>query len=194
MKAYDRELEAVAGRGDVLELRPTGRLHRVSDFEPIPHIGPIDITDGGGIGAGNESTNNEIEALDMRTNSLGQFYIHAISPVEVEVAQTGQQQFRYENAQQRGFLAPGTMTHITTVYVYEDDTIYLNVRNDNTYDLQRARVAFTGFKFLLEEGTVDPNEVPQDDRIPVPVQQLESPTQNNDGGGGLATSQPIGGR
>lgn len=190
MKAFQQELEPVALPGQVLRLLPNDNLRRVESVEPLPHLGPFDF---GNVAAGDSLTDQEVTQIEMRDAALAQVRAHAISPVELEVAQTGQQMFRYETAQQRGFLSPTTPSHLTTVFVFEDDTAFLTIRNPNTYELQRTRLAFTGFKFLLEPGALD--EAPVDAQpIAVPTQQLEKSTQRRAGAGTQARQSAVEGR
>lgn len=189
MKAFQQELEPVALPGQTLRLLPQEALRRVESVEPLPQLGPFDF---GAVTAGNSLTDREVAQIEMRDAALAQVRVHPISPVEVEVAQTGQQMFRYETAQERGYLGASTPAHLTTLFVLEDDTAFVTIRNDNSYDLQRTRLAFTGFKLLLEPGELDEARV-DEQPIAVPVQQLEKSTQRRSGSTTQSAADPRGG-
>lgn len=174
MRAFRGELEPVADSDEGLKFEPSGEIRRVTAVEPIPELGPFDIA--GSINATSTSTDNEITEIEMRTNQVGQFWIHPLSPVEIEVKQDGQQDFRYETAQQRAVLSPAVENNMTVVFVVHDDVPFFDITNPNTYGLQRSRIVFTGFKFLVSDEPVTAADV-EGDPVSIPTERLERQTQ-----------------
>lgn len=178
MKAFNNEQVPVAKRGNVVRLEPEGTLRRVEAVEQLPVIGPVDLgsVSSGGTATRDGSNEIEITELEMRQNQLSQVWVHPIAPVEIEVAQDGQQDWRFETAQERGTIEAGLPAQFRELYVLNDDVPYFLVTNPNSYDLQTCRIAFSGWKFELQAGELD--EAPVDEQpISVPIERLERSTQ-----------------
>lgn len=178
MRAFQDALEPVADPGEGVEFRPEGQIRRVTDVEQFPELGPVDF---GAVVAGDTLEDQEVTQLELRANQLGQFRVHPISPVDIEVAQDGQQDFRYETANQRAVISPATRSNLTTIFVFHDDVPFFNIFNPNSYDLQKTQVAFFGFKMLLSDEPVEAGQVEGEPK-PVPVERLEVSTQTRDQG------------
>lgn len=197
MPAFQRILQPVALPGQVFRLEPEDTLRRVISLEPMAEIGPIDF---GAITSGANATdadgNNEVEVteLEHNQNQIGQYRIDPISPVEIELRQTGRQEQRMTNANTISQMTPVTPPNLREVWVLTDEVPYLVVNNPNTYDMSHSLVQFQGFKYLLEEGEIPESDV-RGQPISIPVDRLERavqtgqsvqrPLQRSTPGGGL---------
>lgn len=178
MKAFQQERVPVALAGQVLRLEPRDELRAVRSLEQLPLIGPVDF---GAITAGQNATDSsgdveiEVTELENRQQQLTQIWVHVMSPVEVEVRQDGQQDTRFQTANETAVITQDMSPQFSELFVLEDDVPYFVVSNPNTYDLQKSLVAFSGFKYLLEPD-VDPSQV-EGQPISIPIEKLERSTQ-----------------
>lgn len=199
MKAFNNEQIPVAMVGQVLQLQPRERFREVQALEQLPLIGPEDY---GPIAADGDATDDgaseiEIEALEMRQNHLAQVWVHPLSPVEIEVRQDGQQDTRFQTANRTAVITPDMDPQFTEIFVLGDNVPYFRISNPNSYELQTSRIAYSGFKYLLNDSNLSESEVSDRQPISIPIEKLERSTQrpggraaqSRDAGAGMSASR-----
>ena len=152
MAPFDNTIEPVALPGHAIRIVPDGDVYGVTAVEQLARIGPVDY---GPISAGDTASEGGSEIIDledeleMDTNTFGQFWINPLSDVEIEIRQTQQQEQRFVNANQVGEISMLTPRNQRVVYVHEDEAPHAILSNNNTFDMDRSLVYYTGFKMSL---------------------------------------------
>lgn len=186
---YPRRLEPVALPGDLVEIKSEREVRRVE--EVIAQPGVVGFQDGIDVAAGGESTDNELDILELPDNFMGQFRIvHPGEDIPTDVrflwdmgAQNAQ---TFATNNQRGFMDHQTATeesedaggnavtgdllnlHLLEVYSFEQQDLYLTFDHTNSGGAQQTvqDVRFAGFMYQLSQpvGLTSQAEQP----VPIP--------------------------
>lgn len=181
MASFQTEFEPVALPDQAIRILPEDEVRLVEAVEQVAQIGPIDIVaeaSAGTIAANGDVGSSDpvnLEELEMRNDQLGQFRLQPLSNIRVEVRQVGNEARRFHTAGQVSELSPMTDPNKQEIFVFEDKEAQVIVRNTNSYELQKALIAATGFKFLLSE-PVQENQV-SGQPVAVPTSSLETQAQ-----------------
>lgn len=160
MAPYDASLGPVALPGEAVRLAPHDETYEVQAVEQMARVGPVDF---GAAASGNDATENGSrfipldDELEMDDNTLGQFWVNPLSDVEVEIRQTGQQEQRFVNANQVGTITPRTPAVQRQLFVYEDDHPHAIITNNQSWDMDKTLIYFTGWKLNLSPQQTDPS-------------------------------------
>lgn len=158
MPAFYNPHEPVAKPGEAVRLEPSNRVFEVLEVEQMARVGPVDF---GAATSGNSATESgssiiDLEdELDMNDNQLGQFLLNPISLVDVEVRQTGDQDQRFVNKNQVGVITPYEQPNQRLVWVYEANAPRVIITNNQTWDMAKTLIYFTGFKYDLASDPMD---------------------------------------
>lgn len=141
------------GQRVLLVDREAYNLYMVAFIEPIPMSGPI-ILNGGAIlaGATTASTTSQ-PVLDNNYGQFAQLRARVLDDIAVTVLQP-QALARFTMKNVNAVITPFTALndpdgHMTEFYIYEDDRIFVQIRNPHTVNLAQSRIAFWGFKYVL---------------------------------------------
>lgn len=182
MGAYRDPRQPVALPGEAVRLEPSNRVFEVVNIEQMARVGPVDF---GSPNAGadvSESSSSIIDLndeLDMNDDQLGQFLVNPISLLEIEIRQTGDQDQRFLNKNQVGKITPHDPPQQRLVWVYEDNAPRAIMTNPQTWDMSRALVYFTGYKFDLAQEPMSRDEIKRLAGTPasIPVDSLKKSPQ-----------------
>lgn len=121
--------------------------------EPITRSDPVCI-DLGAIAAAGQTVVTQVTLLQMPDLEFAQFRMEVLDDVQVAVYQ-GRADMRHK-LQQRVALI-GRMNalfdecaHLTELFEFEDNYIFLQATNQTDYALTVARVVFWGYRYVLE--------------------------------------------
>lgn len=192
---YPRELVPAARPGDYVSLEPSGDPYKVDQMVAQPGVFAFDSDDGNGvtIGANDQEFDNEAEDLEMNRMWLGQFrplHLGEDLPggVNVTVDMGGKQSPMYTNKNQRGEIADETPamvaddatgtsvvsdafnTHLTEMYVYEDEVPYFSFENTTAGQVTVDDLRFAGFQYRLEPLSSTPAGAHVE---PIPVERVK---------------------
>ena len=146
----------------------------VAYIEGIPRSDPVEI-DLGAIAAGGTSAIVQNVALTLPDDEFGQFRCIAIDDICGMLWQArpdGRYKLRNRNARvTRWTNLHDPCGHTTEFYVYEQDDAFHQALNPTAYALTQARLAFYGFRYVVEQFARDryhyPDNVPaQWTRVP----------------------------
>lgn len=163
---------------------------RVTAVEQLP-LGDEPQDFGSAAAGGGQATNAdgessiEVQAMDMDQGSIGHFRVDPVSPVKIEIRQTGAQERRLDNANEIGRITPETPPNMREVFVFHSQTAYFNVENRNLYDLDHTLVSINGWKLFYEEASVPSNVQP----AVIPVDAIKQAAQAQSGGASAAGVQ-----
>lgn len=152
MAPYDLPFEPVALPGQAVELAPEGKVYRVEAIEQMARIGAVDYGSASANDTATEGGSKTIpldDELSMDKHSLGQFVINPLSRVEIEVRQTEAQEQRFVNSNQVGRITPHTPVNQRQIFVEETQAPYVIIHNENSYDLAKTLIYYTGYKLVL---------------------------------------------
>jgi len=129
------------------------KFYKVVFIEPIPRCDAIEF-DFGALAAGVTTAITQLNLLEMPDREFGQFRGFVIDDIAVNLWQ-GRSDGRYKLNNRNGRLTRATdlrdpCGHTTEFYVHEDDFAFMQVLNPTDYDLTQTRVAFYGFRYVLE--------------------------------------------
>jgi hypothetical protein len=178
-----------------VSLEPSGDLYKVGKMVVQPGILAFASADGNGvtIGANDSEFDNEAEDLEMNRGWLGQYrplHLGEDLPdgVNVHVDMGGKQSPMYTNKNQRGEIADETAamvaddatgtsvvsdilnTHLSEMYVYEDEVPYFSFKNTTGAQVTVNDVRFAGFQYHLESLSTAPGGAHVE---PVPVERVK---------------------
>lgn len=182
-------LRPAALPGDLVAIRSEDEVRRVIDVMAQPGVNAFQ--DGVDVAAGGESTDNELDVLELPDNFAGQFRIvHPSEDIPTDVrflwdigAQNAQS---YATNNQRGFMDHQTATlesedsagntitgdllnaQLLEIYTFEGQDLFITFDHTNSGGAQQtvSNVRFSGYMYRLS-----PEPVPfdrGDDRQPVP--------------------------
>lgn len=179
---YPVQLQPAVRRGDYVELADPGSIHRVLELQVQPGVKAFDsgTSDDVTVTANSTNSDNELNALEVPSNSIGQFRL--IQPgsdipadVEVEVDLGGSQAQAYITDNKRGFYTretgthegyangspqPDTVhTHLTELYLVEDQDVYFTFTNTTAGDETVQNVVYSGYQYVISD-PVDMADVP----------------------------------
>lgn len=132
------------------------RFFKVLYIEGTPRSDPLEI-DFGGLAAGVASGVTQLTFLEMPDGEFGQFRAEVLDDISALLYQgRADQRHKLENR-------VATYTRFTALhdpdghegefYVHEDNYAFMDVTNQTGYALAQSRVAFWGFRYVLEELT-----------------------------------------
>ncbi len=131
-------------------------FYKVQFIEPITRSSPVS-QDLGALAAAGASAITQITLLQMPDLEFAQFRMEVLDDVEIIISQ-GRADQRHKLQQVVSTL--GRMNalfdpcgHLTELYEFEDNYIFLQATNQTGYALTQARVAFWGFRYVLEVQT-----------------------------------------
>jgi len=131
-------------------------FYKVQYIETITRSSPVSI-DLGALAAAGASNVTQVTLLQMPDLEFAQFRMEVLDDVEIIVSQ-GRADQRHKLQQVVATL--GRMNplwdpdaHLTELYEFEDNYIFLQANNQTSYALAQARVAFWGFRYVLEVQT-----------------------------------------
>lgn len=181
--AYQDPTRPVAMPGQAIRLEPSDTVYKIEALEQMGRIGAIDF---GAAAAGSTarsggSTIIELDdQLEMRDNQLGQFLVNPLSLVDIEVRQVGSQDQRFVNKNQVGSINAYDPPNQRLLFTYESNAPQLIVRNNQTHDMEKTLVYFTGFRYVLNSDPMTESEVSRMSGHPtsVPVDSLRKSPSN----------------
>lgn len=150
-------------------------LYQVAYVEPIPASHPF-VANFGAIGAGLQAPIfNTTNILDMQRNHLGRFRAYVLDDIHAVVSQP-QQLSRWGTLNQNARLnayarLQDPCDHLTQFHVFGQDRIFVLATNPTGVALVQARVAFYGYRHVLE-GTAFAG--PPESAMPVPIRTFGS--------------------
>lgn len=130
------------------------KFYRVTYIEGIPRSDPLEM-DFGALAALGLTAVTQLTLLEMPDNEFGQFRGFVIDDIAASLWQ-GRADGRYSTANRNGRLTRYTdmrdpCGHTTEFYVHENDFAFMQVLNPTDYALAQSRVAFYGFRYVLED-------------------------------------------
>lgn len=145
---------AQVGDNVLLSQRRTFEHYRIAFIESLPLSHAL-VVDAGAIAAGiTANAVNPQLVLDLATGQLGHYRAHVLDDIHVQINQpaaTARMSNRNVTARISAF------THLEDPYdaqaeffILEDQRFFLLVTNPTGYALTQARVAFYGFRYVLE--------------------------------------------
>ena len=127
---------------------------KVLYIEGTPRSDPLEI-DFGALGAGAVSGVVQLTFLEMPDNEFGQFRAEVLDDISALLYQGRADQRHKLN------IRVATYTRFTALhdpdghegefYVHENNWAFMDVTNQTDYDLAQSRVAFWGFRYVLEQ-------------------------------------------
>lgn len=126
---------------------------KVDFIEGIMESEPIEI-DLGAVLAGAASATTQLALLEMPTSEFGQFRARVLDDISAIVSQ-GRADQRHKLFTRVATLTRFTSLHdpcghTTEFFVHEDSFAFLQAQNQTSYNLAQTRVAFHGFRYVLE--------------------------------------------
>ncbi len=129
-------------------------FYKVQYIEPIIRSSPVTI-DLGALAAAAASNITQVTLLQMPDLEFAQFRMEVLDDVEVVVSQ-GRADQRHKLQQVVSTLSRMNAyrdEQLTEMYEFEDNYIFLQATNQTSYALTQVRVAFWGFRYVLEVQT-----------------------------------------
>lgn len=133
------------------------KFYRVPYIEGVPRSDPIenDFAVAALLAALATTAVTQLRLLEMPDKEFGQFRGFVIDDIAASLWQ-GRSDGRYKLNNRNARLTRFTHMadpddHTTEFYVHEDDFAFMQVLNPTDYDLTQARVAFYGFRYVLED-------------------------------------------
>lgn len=135
------------------------RFRKVVYIEGAPRSDPIE-QDFGAVAAQATTAITQLNLLEMPDNEFGQFRAFVIDDIAANLWQ-GRSDGRYKLTNRNARITRATdlrdpCGHSTEFFVHEDDFAFMQILNPTDYNLTQARVAFYGFRYVLEDA-VDVN-------------------------------------
>jgi len=132
----------------------TYKFYKVLYIEGVPRSDPIEH-DFGALVAGASSIVTQLALLEMPDKEFGQFRAFVIDDIAASLWQ-GRSDGRYKLKNRVSRLTrwtdlDDTCGHTTEFYVHENNFAYMQVLNPGDYNLTQSRVAFYGFRYVLED-------------------------------------------
>lgn len=152
MPAYDLPVEPVALPGQAVRLDPDDEVFEVTAIEQLGVIGPEDYGAASAGGEASESGSDIIDLVDeieFTEGTLGQVVINPLSRVELEIRQTGNQDQRLVTSNSVGNITPWTPVNQRQVFVRGGGSPQAIIHNDQTWDMAKTLIQYTGFKLVL---------------------------------------------
>jgi len=130
------------------------KFYKVVYIEGTPHSDPLEM-DFGALAAAISTAVTQLALLQMPSKEFGQFRGFVIDDVAANLWQ-GRADGRYKLGNRIARLTRWTdlrdpCGHTTEFYVHEDDFAFMQVLNPTDYALTQTRVAFYGFRYVLED-------------------------------------------
>lgn len=130
------------------------KFYKVFYIEGLTRSDPLTV-DLGALAAGAVSAVTQLLLLEMPDKEFGQFRCEVLDDVSVILYQgRADQRHKLENVvatMSRFTHLHDPCAHGTEFYVHEDDFAFMQAQNFTSYALTQARVAFWGFRYVLEE-------------------------------------------
>lgn len=178
-----RSVGPVGEPSQVIRLQPDETFDEpLREIQTVEQLGKHPRRDFGSIAANDVATEDNDEdiplrELEMKQGQLGQWRVDILSPVEIEVNQTGEVAARFESANNVGRLTSDLPPRQRRIYVVGDDVPYFTVHNPRDEARAAAYVAFPG-EYKLSFRTISRNELGNRTPINVPVARQEVGTQS----------------
>ena len=132
------------------------QFYQVLYIEGIPRSDPLEI-DFGALAAGASSGVTQLTLLEMPDKEFGQFRVIVEDDISALLYQgRADQRHKLENrvaTYTRFTQLHDPCGHQGEFYVHEDNYAFMDVTNQTDYALTQSRVAFYGFRYVLEELT-----------------------------------------
>lgn len=181
--AYLDPTKPVALPGQAIRLEPSNTVYEVNAIEQMGRIGPVDFGAAASGSEASESGSNIIELddeLEMRDNQLGQFLVNPLGMMDIEVRQVGSQDQRFVNKNQVGTINASDPPNQRLLFTYESSPPQLILRNNQTYDMAKTLVYFSGFRYVLDPEPMNEGEIGRMAGHPtsVPVDSLKKSPGN----------------
>lgn len=130
------------------------KFYRTVYIEGIPHSDPLEM-DFGPLVAAATTGITQLTLLEMPDHEFGQFRGFVIDDIAASLWQ-GRSDGRHVLMNRNGRLTRDTdrrdpCGHTTEFYVHENDFAFMDVLNPTAYDLTQTRVAFFGFRYVVED-------------------------------------------
>jgi hypothetical protein len=129
-------------------------FYKVDYIEPVPASDPIE-QDFGTLAAGASTAGAvQLNLLEMADLEFGQFRVRVIDDVNCILFQGRADQRHKTNVRVGTYTRFTNLVdpcgHTTEFYVHEDNWAYIQATNPTDYALTQARVAFYGFRYVLQ--------------------------------------------
>lgn len=159
------EKSPVAKMGENIEVitaQGTKRYYEVVYVEPLPHSIDL-IEDFGSLASGSSSNSNKVTILEMEGSAktetdlseIFQLWMEVIDDVTITIKEpAAQARFKTRNNQIRVDYNSGPVE----LYIFEDDTIYVDTTNTTNYTLSTTRVAFWGWRIVCSLLSTQPDK------------------------------------
>lgn len=174
----------IAEPGQVVRLQPDSTFDNpLREIETVEQLGVHPRHDFGSIAANGVATEDNDEdvkmtELEMKQGQIGQWRVDILSPVEIEVMQTGEVASRFESANNVGRLTSDLPAAQRRIFVLDEDTPYFTVHNPRDEARDAAYVAFPG-EYKLSYRTISREELGARTPVSVPVARQEVSTQSS---------------
>jgi len=134
------------------------KFYKVVYIEGTPRSDPLEM-DFGALAAAATTTVTQLTLLEMPDKEFGQFRGFVIDDVAATLWQ-GRSDGRYKLKNRIARLTRWTELkdpcgHTSEFYIHEDDFAFMQVLNPTAYALAQSRVAFFGFRYVLEDTEYD---------------------------------------
>lgn len=156
MAMYERTEQGPAVRiGDnfsIVTAQGTEKFYETVYVEPLPKSIDL-IEDFGSVAASASSNSNKVTILEMEGSAktetdlseVFQLWMEVIDDITVTVKEpAAQARFKTRNNQIRVDYNSGPIE----MFVYEDDTVYMDITNTTQYTLSKTRVQFYGWRIV----------------------------------------------
>lgn len=130
------------------------KFFKVIYYESLPRSDPLTM-DFGPLAAATPTAVTQLNLLEMPDREFGQFRCYVIDDVAANLWQ-GRSDGRYKLKNRLARLTRWTELrdpdgHTTEFYVHENSFAFMQVLNPTDYAITQARVAFYGFRYILED-------------------------------------------
>lgn len=149
------QIEPIVLPGQIVGLWVTKnfRFAEVVFIEGIPRSDPVTL-DLGVVAAGATSAITLLANLDLPDREFGQFRAFVVDDFQALFFQArADNRYKLENVNAtitRATTLRDPCGHLTEFYVYQDEHAYMQALNPTGYALTQTRVAFYGFRYVIE--------------------------------------------
>jgi hypothetical protein len=128
-------------------------FYQVEFIEGVPPSEPLEETCGA-LAVGAQSAVTQLNLLEMPDHEFGQFRMRVIDDVSVILFQgRADQRHKVMNTVATATRYTNVVDpcgHTTEFFVYEDNWAYMQAQNQTDYALGQSRVAFYGYRYVVE--------------------------------------------
>jgi len=156
---YKGELTPIVKYGENLYLIPLKKYFSVMYVEPLPG----DLKDFGALSAGEVAAGyTQVTDMNMSEFELAQWRVKLLDDITLSIRQKqGVGKYITRNVMEqlefRTAIYSGS-GNMFEIYVYEDEAPWIQATNPTNYDIEKSRIFFEGFRYVLQELTDVPSK------------------------------------